>query len=96
VFVLLTEEAWSNVYYEYHRACGSFRANLYFLSLFIIGPRILLNLFLCILLQNFEEDKLETEGKIFHKYKISIIDEPEEFADESDMTFLDRGIRFMK
>ena len=50
VFVLLTEEKWCWVFYQYHRACGSLKSDLYFLSLFIIGPRILLNLFLCILL----------------------------------------------
>jgi hypothetical protein len=53
--VLLTEDGWSYVFYMYHRALGGLRANLYFLSLFIIGPRILLNLFLAILLENFDE-----------------------------------------
>jgi Ion transport protein len=50
VFVLLTEDGWSAVFYAYYRAVGATRANLYFISLFIIGPRILLNLFLAILL----------------------------------------------
>lgn len=62
VFVLLTEDGWSYVFYQYHRAVGAFRANLYFISLFIIGPRILLNLFLAILLENFEDGSLEEEA----------------------------------
>lgn len=64
VFVLLTEDGWSTVFYQYHRAVGAVRANLYFLSLFIIGPRILLNLFLAILLQNFEDDSMEADVEI--------------------------------
>jgi hypothetical protein len=67
VFVLLTEEGWSGVFYAYHRAVGAIRANLYFLSLFIIGPRILLNLFLAVLLENFEDCE-EVESVIEVEY----------------------------
>jgi hypothetical protein len=59
VFVLLTEDNWSTVHQLYHVAVGGWRANLYFLSLFIIGPRILLNIFLAILMENFENDSLD-------------------------------------
>jgi voltage-dependent calcium channel L type alpha-1D len=61
VFVLLTEDGWSTVYQLYHVAVGGWRANLYFLSLFIIGPRILLNIFLAILMENFENDSLDQQ-----------------------------------
>lgn len=61
VFVLLTEDDWSTVYQLYHVAVGGWRANLYFLSLFIIGPRILLNIFLAILMENFENDSLDQQ-----------------------------------
>jgi hypothetical protein len=50
VFVLLTEDGWGGIYLNYHRAVSGWKSNLYFLSLFIIGPRILLNIFLAILL----------------------------------------------
>jgi hypothetical protein len=59
VFVLLTEDGWSTVFQLYSKAVGGWRANLYFLSLFIIGPRILLNIFLAILMQNFENDSID-------------------------------------
>lgn len=61
VFVLLTQDGWSAIFYAYKRAMGSFRANLYFLSLYIVGPIILLNLFLAILLKNFDGDMIEAD-----------------------------------
>ena len=61
VFVLLTEDNWSTAHQLYHRAVGGWRANLYFISLFIIGPRILLNIFLAILMENFENDSLDQQ-----------------------------------
>lgn len=61
VFVLLTEDNWSYVYQEYYRGLGGFRANLFFLSLYIIGPKLLLNLFIAILLEDFNEDNLALE-----------------------------------
>lgn len=61
VFVLLTQDGWSAIFYAYKRAMGNFRANLYFLSLYIVGPIILLNLFLAILLKNFDGDMIEAE-----------------------------------
>lgn len=57
VFVLMTEDGWSEIYYKYNRACG-WKATLYFLSLFIIGPKLLLNLFLAILLKDFDDDSI--------------------------------------
>ena len=59
VFILITEDTWSPIFYNYNRAVGDLRADLYFISLNIIGPKILLNLFLGILLQNFDENNLE-------------------------------------
>ena len=50
VFILLTEDGWSDIFRSYSRAVGPVQANIFFISLFIIGPRILLNIFLAILL----------------------------------------------
>lgn len=66
--------------YDAYRAAGS-GAYVYFISLFIIGNLILLNLFLAILLKNFEEppggDDEEEEGVEANKSasvkKISIL-----------------------
>jgi uncharacterized membrane protein len=59
VFVLLTQDGWSDIFYSYYRACSNWQAICYFVSLYIIGPIILLNLFLAILLKNFDEDSLK-------------------------------------
>lgn len=50
VFVLLTEDAWSFIYQKYYVAVSGWRSNMYFLSLYILGPKILLNIFLAVLL----------------------------------------------
>ena len=69
VFVLLTEDDWSHVFYEHFRAVGALPATLYFISLFIIGPRLLLNLYIAILMQNFDEDSLEEEVEVLQNMK---------------------------
>jgi hypothetical protein len=55
VFIVLTGEDWNIVMYNNVRAVGSYTI-VFFLSLVIFGNFILLNLFLAILLKNFEED----------------------------------------
>ncbi len=67
VFVVLTGENYSGIYYDYYRSLGPFTSSLYFLSLIIIGQYILLNLFLAILLNNFDEDSFATESVIEQK-----------------------------
>lgn len=54
VFIVFIGEDWNSSMYDAYRGAGS-GAYLYFISLFIIGNLILLNLFLAILLKNFEE-----------------------------------------
>lgn len=56
VFVLLTEDNWCHVFYQHFRAVGGLEATLYFVSLFIVGPRLLFNMFLAILIKDFDED----------------------------------------
>eukprot|EP00347_Sterkiella_histriomuscorum_P013361 403365010 len=63
VFVVLTNDGWSGIYFNYYRATGSIVSTIFFLSLIIIGQKILLNLFLAILLENFDEDSLSQEIK---------------------------------
>ena len=64
IFVVLIGEDWNNVMYMHYRVIGGISL-FYFLTLMIFGNIILLNLFLAILLRNFEtkEDK-KTEEKI--------------------------------
>ena len=53
VFGILIGENWNVVMYDHLRAIGS-SAYIFFISAFITGNLILLNLFLAILLKNFE------------------------------------------
>ena len=54
IFIVFIGEDWNSSMYDGYRAGGP-GAYIYFISLFIIGNLILLNLFLAILLKNFEE-----------------------------------------
>lgn len=58
VFVVLTADGWSNIYFNHYRAIENEWSTIYFIMLIIIGQRVLLNLFLAILLQNFDENNL--------------------------------------
>lgn len=58
VFVVMTGDGWSSIYFEQYRGLSNSATTAYFIVLVIIGQRVLLNLFLAILLQNFDEDAL--------------------------------------
>lgn len=58
VFIILTGDSWSNVYYDHYRAVGGAISSVYFLSLVMVGNYILLMLFLAILVENFEESSI--------------------------------------
>ena len=69
VFIVLIGEDWNSSMYDHVRASG-WGGYIFFITLFIFGNLILLNLFLAILLKNFEEPP----GK----------DDEEEESDEED------------
>ena len=54
IFIVFIGEDWNSVMYDHYRATNAFTI-VYFIFLFIFGNLILLNLFLAILLKNFEE-----------------------------------------
>ena len=58
IFIVLIGDNWNNVMYNYWRGMGSWTA-VFFILLQIFGKYVLLNLFLAILLENFDdiEDK---------------------------------------
>jgi len=58
VFTVLTGENWDQTMFEFARIYG-YVAIFFFISLIIIGVMIFLNLFLAILLENFEDEGLE-------------------------------------
>ena len=51
------------IWFAYYRAMKSWVVTAYIQIIFYLGNRILLNLFLAILLQNFDEDSIEQELK---------------------------------
>lgn len=57
IFQVLTEENWDSIMYSFARAKGLV-AILFFISFIMIGNMILLNLFLAILLSNFDNSAL--------------------------------------
>jgi Ion transport protein len=59
VFVVLTNDGISAIYYDHYRAVDGNAATVFFVLLVIIGQKILLNLFLAILLENFDEGTLK-------------------------------------
>ena len=50
VFIVLANDGWSPIYFNHYRVSGPGRSTIYFISLYIIGQMILMNLFLAILL----------------------------------------------
>lgn len=50
VFILLTGDNWSYIYYSHYRTVGAFSATIFFVLIVVIGQKVLLNLFLAILL----------------------------------------------
>ena len=61
VFIVLANDGWSTIYFDHYRAIGGAVASLYFIPMLVFGQKVLLNLFLAILLQNFDEDSMEQE-----------------------------------
>ena len=61
VFVILTADSWSNIWFQLYRAVSPWKATTYVFSIYIIGNHILLNLFLAILLKNFDDVNSEQE-----------------------------------
>lgn len=56
VFIVLTNDGWSSIYFNYYRSTNPILATCFFFSLLFIGQYILLNLFLSILIDRFEKD----------------------------------------
>ena len=55
VFIVLANDGWTNIYYDHYRTSGPAITNFFFISLVILGQLILFNLFLAILLKEFDE-----------------------------------------
>jgi hypothetical protein len=54
----MANDGWATIYFNHYRATGALKSTLFFVTLLIIGQYMMLNLFLAILLQKFDEDSL--------------------------------------
>mmetsp|Transcript_29253 Transcript_29253/g.28352 ORF Transcript_29253/g.28352 Transcript_29253/m.28352 type:complete len:150 (-) Transcript_29253:2749-3198(-) len=62
IFVVLTGDAWSNVFYEHYRAVGVL-ASIYFNVLVIVGQYVIVMLFISILVDNYDKIQKEEQHK---------------------------------
>lgn len=61
VFQILIGEHWNEVFYDCWKGSGAFVASGYFITLIFFGNIMMLNLFLAMLLGNFERASLISE-----------------------------------
>ena len=62
VFIVLANDGWSRLYVNHYRATDSpVISTIFFFSLLIIGQFILLNLFISVLINNFEETSVKND-----------------------------------
>ena len=54
VFIVLANDGWSTIYFDYYRTSGAVVSTVFFISLLVLGQTILFNLFLSILLKEFD------------------------------------------
>ena len=54
VFIVLSNNGWSRIFYDHYRATDGITTSFFFLSLLTFGQFILVNLFVAIIIQNFE------------------------------------------
>ncbi len=59
VFIILTNDGQAAVYYNYYRAVTPVGATIFWILLVLVGQKIILNLFVAILLENFDEGALK-------------------------------------
>ena len=55
VFIVLVGDGWTQIYFDHYRHIGIFTSSLFFMSLIILGQFILMNLFISVLIENFEQ-----------------------------------------
>jgi hypothetical protein len=59
VFIILTNDGQAAVYYNYYRTVGALPATVFFVLLVLVGQKVIINLFVAILLENFDEGELK-------------------------------------
>jgi len=59
VFIVLANDGWSTIYINHYRAVNSVSSTVFFIMLILFGQYVMINLFLAILLKNFDEDSIQ-------------------------------------
>jgi len=59
VFIILANDGWTDIFFNSYRALGPGISITFYITLIIFGQKIMLNLFLAILLENFDEQSLD-------------------------------------
>lgn len=57
--ILLANDGWTAIYFDYYRCLGGLITTLYFIPLVIFGQHILMSLFLTLILNEFNEYSLD-------------------------------------
>jgi len=65
VFIVLANDGWAKIYFDHFRVTSPTVASLFFISILFIGQFMLLNLFIAILIENFEQ--LSVRGNLTHR-----------------------------
>lgn len=61
VIVVLANDGWAKIYETHYRGTDPASASLFFFSLLVIGQFILLNLFVAVLIDIFEEQSVKND-----------------------------------
>jgi Ion transport protein len=54
VFIVLIGDGWTEIYFDHYRHLDPVTPSIFFMSLIILGQFILMNLFISVLIENFE------------------------------------------
>ena len=62
-FIVIANDGWSVIYFDHYRVVGAWLSSVYFILLLVVGQWILFNLFLAILLKEFDDRSMIEEKK---------------------------------
>jgi Ion transport protein len=74
VFIVLANEGWSILYQKAYRSTDAWTTSIFFYSLVIVGQFLLMNLFMAVLIENFEELSVRNDlmNKLRHASQKSV------------------------
>jgi hypothetical protein len=70
VFIILTNDGQAAIYFNHYRSVNSWGSTIFWVLLVVEGQKIILNLFVAILLQNFDEGALKQKMHDYEKAQL--------------------------